>query len=119
MLVAILALGNAHALEVAALQDTFNEARLHSHNDGLYQLIVLAEAIGPVPCASGLRLVPDATLGDAPELIDTFIVVGTSGTPGPSPALADWIRRHAPSARRYGSVSTGAFPFGAAGLLDG
>jgi len=32
--------------------------------------------------------------------------------------LHDWLRRRVPQARRYGSVCTGAFFLGAAGLLD-
>src|ERR1700753_4472219 len=33
--------------------------------------------------------------------------------------LHAWLRRRAPRSRRYGSVCTGAFFLGAAGLLDG
>jgi transcriptional regulator GlxA family with amidase domain len=51
--------------------------------------------------------------------VDTLLV---SGGGGPSisnqPAMLDWLRRAAPQARRYGSVCTGAFALGAAGLID-
>ncbi len=33
--------------------------------------------------------------------------------------MLEWLRREAPRCRRYGSVCTGAFVLGAAGLLDG
>ncbi|MHB8528642.1 MAG: GlxA family transcriptional regulator [Caulobacteraceae bacterium] len=119
MHVAILAADRAHAVEVAGLQDAFNEARLCSRDDGLYQLSIVAEGAAPLRCSSGLRLLPDATLDETPEPLDTLIVVGSSGVPRPSAELTDWIRRRAPSTRRYGSVCTGAFLFGSAGLLDG
>ena len=47
-----------------------------------------------------------------------------AGTPDYALAYASaefhaWLRRRAPKTRRYGSVCTGAFFLGAAGLLDG
>ena len=35
------------------------------------------------------------------------------------PEVVAWLRRRAPTARRYGSVCTGVFLLAAAGLLDG
>jgi transcriptional regulator GlxA family with amidase domain len=68
-----------------------------------------------------LSLVADTTIHGPDTQIDTLLVAGT-----PDFAVADtltefqaWLRRRAPEVRRYGSVCTGAFFLGAAGLLDG
>jgi transcriptional regulator GlxA family with amidase domain len=52
--------------------------------------------------------------------IDTLIVAGGSGArENATPELVRWLARNAPRARRYGSVCTGAYLLGAAGLLAG
>jgi transcriptional regulator GlxA family with amidase domain len=68
-----------------------------------------------------MSLIADTSIFDHHQAIDTLLVAGP-----PDFALeysrADfhtWLRRRAPKARRYGSVCTGAFFLGAAGLLDG
>ena len=62
---------------------------------------------------------PDRTIHDADEPIDTLIVTGARDPLEPAtPSLIDWLQRQAPNTRRYGAVCTGAFLLGAAGLLD-
>lgn len=53
--------------------------------------------------------------------VDTLIVAGGQGVrrAAEDPLLVDWLAGHARAARRVASVCTGAFLFGAAGLLDG
>ncbi|WP_371605956.1 GlxA family transcriptional regulator [Streptomyces sp. NBC_01213] len=72
----------------------------------------------PVRCSSGLTLVPDGTLADAPEP-DLLLVPGGAGTRTPHPALVEWIRAHGPRARQLVSVCTGALLLAEAGQLDG
>ncbi|WLQ62710.1 GlxA family transcriptional regulator [Streptomyces sp. NBC_01201] len=72
----------------------------------------------PVRCSSGLTLVPDGTLADAPEP-DLLLVPGGAGTRTPDPALVEWIRAHGPRARQLVSVCTGALLLAEAGQLDG
>ncbi|WP_329042008.1 GlxA family transcriptional regulator [Streptomyces sp. NBC_00178] len=72
----------------------------------------------PVRCSSGLTLVPDGTLADAP-VPDLLLVPGGAGTRTPDPALVDWLRAHAPSAGQLVSVCTGALLLAEAGQLDG
>lgn len=119
MLVAIyLPAENAHALELAGVKDTLLEANRQLGRQA-YRLPLLSERAGPVTCASGMQIVPDSTFDAFDEPIDTLIVAGTYGLPPPSQAATEWIGRQAPTCRRYGSVCTGAFALGAAGLLDG
>jgi len=53
--------------------------------------------------------------------VDTLLVAGGEGTLSAvrDRALHAWLRRQAPKVRRLGSVCTGAFVLGAAGLLKG
>ena len=120
MIVAILIpTENVHAHEVAGMSDTLMEANRQLGREA-YRVRVLAERGGPVVCASGLRVVPDATVSDFDEPADTVILAGTYGPPSPpSDAVVEWIRKQAIATRRFGSVCTGAFLLGAAGLLDG
>jgi transcriptional regulator GlxA family with amidase domain len=72
----------------------------------------------PVRCSSGLTLVPDGTLADAPEP-DLLLVPGGAGTRTPDRELVDWLRVHGPRARQLVSVCTGALLLAEAGQLDG
>ncbi|GAA2659977.1 DJ-1/PfpI family protein [Streptomyces vastus] len=67
---------------------------------------------------SGLTLVPDHALADAPAP-HTLLVPGGNGTRNPDPDLVAWLREHGPRAERLVSVCTGALLLAAAGLLDG
>jgi cyclohexyl-isocyanide hydratase len=81
---------------------------------------VFGKSAAPVRDARGLRLVPDATLGDAPQL-DLMHVPGGFGQEGlmEDEEVLSWIREQAAGARCLFSVCTGALICGAAGLLKG
>jgi transcriptional regulator GlxA family with amidase domain len=70
---------------------------------------------------SGLTIVPDGRLDEAPEKIDTLIVPGGRGARAAAAdeALLSWIADASARSRRTASVCTGAFVLAAAGLLDG
>lgn len=72
----------------------------------------------PVRTSSGLTLVPDLALADAPRP-HTLLVPGGQGTRRPDARVIDWLREHGPHAERLVSVCTGALLLAAAGLLDG
>jgi len=115
----IFAPGDVHALEIASVMDVFNEANTQSMSD-LYAMTVVAEQSGPIRCASGLRIVPDRSIADPLPQTDTLLVAGSYGLPKEtSAAVIAWLQLHVSSARRFGSVCTGAFLLGAAGAIDG
>jgi transcriptional regulator GlxA family with amidase domain len=86
-----------------------------------YEIRTLSADGAPVRTSSGLTLVPDGTLEQAPRAIDTLIVPGGDGTRAVvrDDALLAWIADASHGARRTTSVCTGAFLLAAAGLLDG
>lgn len=82
--------------------------------------IALAQNAAPVRCAHGLRILPDATLSQAPK-IDILLVPGGVGTRtlAADRAVLDWLAKTAASAEWVTSVCTGALLLSAAGLAKG
>jgi transcriptional regulator GlxA family with amidase domain len=77
---------------------------------------------GDLAAGSGVCIGRTVALGELPARIDTVLVSGGT-VEGLEAAAAEplvgWLRKKAPQVRRMGSVCTGAFLLGAAGLLDG
>ncbi|MFI1292126.1 GlxA family transcriptional regulator [Streptomyces sp. NPDC020792] len=88
------------------------------HTPGSYRIHTASLDGGPVRSSSGLSLVPDSPLAEAPAP-HTLLVPGGEGTRRPDPRLVDWVRAHGPGAARLVSVCTGAILLAEAGLLDG
>lgn len=90
-------------------------SRLPNATHRLYALID-----APVCDVMGLRLLPDAALGDAPRL-DVLHVPGGHGQEAlmDHALTLDWLRTQAAGATAVLSVCTGALLLGAAGLLRG
>jgi transcriptional regulator GlxA family with amidase domain len=119
--IAIVVPPNAQSLDVSGPLDAFLEANRQSSAGALYEVRLVSAGAGRRIKAGGMSLVADSSIFDDVRSIDTMLVAGT-----PDYALAyasadfqAWLRRRAPKTRRYGSVCTGAFFLGAAGLLDG
>ena len=84
------------------------------------ELRLVAKSAAPVRDVRGLRLTPDSTLAEAPQL-DVLHVPGGFGQEAlmDDVETLDWIARQAAGARYVFSVCTGALICGAAGLLKG
>jgi transcriptional regulator GlxA family with amidase domain len=83
--------------------------------------VLIAERPEPVRCAKGMRVVPDHTLDDHPEL-DVLLVPGGRGarmTQIHNAALTGWVAKTAERADWVASVCTGAFLLHAAGPARG
>ncbi|MGM4906618.1 DJ-1/PfpI family protein [Tardiphaga sp. 866_E4_N2_1] len=80
---------------------------------------IYGKTTDPVRDYRGLRITPDAAIGDAPQL-DVLHVPGGFGQEAlmDDTVVLDWIRAQAEHARVF-SVCTGALICGAAGLLMG
>jgi transcriptional regulator GlxA family with amidase domain len=117
--IVIFAPTDVHALEIASVMDVFNEANARAAPTPLYALTFVAERQDSIRCASGLRIIPDRSIADPSPEIDTLLVGGSYDVPAaPSEPVIAWLKQRCESARRYGSVCTGTFLIGAAGLID-
>lgn len=112
---------NAQSLDVSGPFDVFLEANRQAPEKANYQIRTLSARRERTVRAGGISLFADASIHDDDGEIDTFLVAGTPdyARAYDSNELHEWLRRRTPSARRYGSVCTGAFFLAAAGLLDG
>ncbi|ANP50764.1 transcriptional regulator GlxA family with amidase domain [Streptomyces griseochromogenes] len=104
------------SLDVTGPLEVF--AGAEQHRPGTYRIRTASLDGGPVRTSSGLTLVPDGALAQAPDP-HTLLVPGGQGTRSPDPRLTEWLRAHGPRARRLVSVCTGSLLLAAAGLLDG
>jgi transcriptional regulator GlxA family with amidase domain len=106
-------------LDVAGPLQVFELAN-YLKGQPLYDVLTVSPDGGPVPTLVGFSFLPACAMTALPLPVDTLLVSG-GGHPdaGTQPAILDWLRHMAPRARRFGSVCTGAFAVGAAGLIDG
>ncbi|MBO9536324.1 GlxA family transcriptional regulator [Herbaspirillum sp.] len=90
---------------------------------GSYDIRVASSDGIPIKTRSPLTLGGIEPLSGIKGTIDTLLVAGGSEQAirraALDPALVAWVGAHAGAARRVGSICTGAFVLGAAGLLDG
>lgn len=79
-----------------------------------FRLFTVAEKPGLVISGSGLKLMPDYTFANVPEV--KVVVIPAQGG---SDAMREWLRKIVPTADVTMSVCTGAFHLAKAGLLAG
>lgn len=81
---------------------------------------IYAKTMAPARDMKGLRILPDATLDEAPQL-DVLHIPGGFGVDAQmlDPVILNWVRRQAEGAKVVFTVCTGALLLGATGLLRG
>lgn len=111
---------DVQSLDVSGPVEVFAGADRYAAGDpgGDYVIRTASLDGAPVRATSGLTLVPDGSLADAP-VPHTLLLPGGQGTRAPDPRLVAWLREHGPRAERLVSVCTGAEILAQAGLLDG
>ena len=95
-----------------------NEAR-RREDPSPFEVLLVAERVGAVTAAGGLRVLPDFTLETCPPL-DVLVVPGGWGVRAEienAPLLA-WIAERGRAVETLASVCTGSMLLGRAGLLD-
>lgn len=119
--IAIVVPPSAQLLDVSGPLDAFLEANRQSGGSANYKPFLIAINEDKIVQANGISLVADSSIFDDDRHIDTLLIVGTLdyAMAYKSTVLHTWLRRRAALARRCGSVGTGAFFLGEAGLLDG
>lgn len=83
--IAVLALPGVQMLDVSGPLDVFAQANAELGRP-YYALRVVAYEPGPVRSSSGVRLLPDAVVGDALPRLNTLLVAGTPHARAPCSA---------------------------------
>lgn len=88
--------------------------------DGADTAVLISERAEAIRCGKGMRVMPDHTLDDHPQL-DVLLVPGGMGTRREvsNPAITGWIAKTAASASWVTSVCTGALLLHEAGPARG
>ena len=119
--VAIAIFPGVQALDVAGPLDVFSEANGFLPAGEHYAVTVVGPERGVLRASNGLAIVADSTFDEVPQRFDLVLVAGGPALPvaQPDARLTAWIVQAAARSALYGSVCTGAFALGHAGLLDG
>jgi transcriptional regulator GlxA family with amidase domain len=110
----ILLFDDAEELDFAGPWEVFTVARMLRPED---RVVTIAATREPVRAAKGLRVLPDHSFADAPQL-DVVLVPGGQGTRREvsNPELIDWLRKAGSQCTWVTSVCTGALLLHEAGF---
>ena len=119
--VAIVVYEGVQALDVAGPMDVFSEANTFLDAGDRYETALIASHRGVLRASNGMRLVADLTFEEATRGFDIILVAGAPTPPltPPEAPVVQWMRGLPARSSVYGSICTGAFLLGYAGLLDG
>ena len=107
-------------LDMAGPLEVFSIANRYLPPAQHYRILTLGTEPGPLRASNGVMVQADLLLEQADDAYDLLLVPGGPGAYNEChPALLPWLRAAVPRARRYGSICTGAFVLGYAGLLGG
>ncbi|MCX8666769.1 GlxA family transcriptional regulator [Acetobacteraceae bacterium B3987] len=109
------------ALDVAGPLDVFAEANARLPVCEHYDCYLAGHHTAPMRASNGLLFSAHMAFEQASDMFHTVLVPGGPGLPE-SPedrTISAWLRAVCGKATRYGSICTGAFMLGQAGLLDG
>ncbi|MEU9019087.1 DJ-1/PfpI family protein [Actinomadura sp. NPDC048394] len=115
----LLVFEDAEELDFAGPWEVFTASAMLRERDD--RAVLVAERSGPVRCAKGMRVVPDCTFDDHPEL-DVLLVPGGRGarvTQIGNAAVTGWIAKTSERADWTASVCTGSFLLHEAGPAKG
>ena len=107
-------------LDMAGPLEVFSIANRYLPPAQHYRILTLGTEPGPLRASNGVMVQADLLLEQALDAYDLLLVPGGPGAYNEChPALLPWLKAAVPRARRFGSICTGAFVLGYAGLLDG
>lgn len=107
-------------LDMAGPLEVFSVANRYLPAESHYQLVTLGTEQGALRASNGVKVQADRHIADACEHYDLLLIPGGPGAYNERfPALFAWLPGAVQRAGGYGSICTGAFILGHAGLLDG
>jgi transcriptional regulator GlxA family with amidase domain len=124
LIAGILIFDQVEVLDVAGPFEVFSITRLNEERrmeePSPFRILLVSEKLDQVFAIGGLRLTPDVTINNCPDL-DLLIVPGGWGTRKEvkNDALLKWIADRSAKSKITASVCTGSSLLGKAGLLDG
>jgi transcriptional regulator GlxA family with amidase domain len=120
--IVLVAVPPVRCLDVYGPVEVFGDAN-RLHGDASVYKVDVVSAVEDCQVASHteLPLLANRVYTDLRGNIDTLLVAGGVGARHRrfEPTFLDWLRKQSQTARRFGSVCTGAFVLAEAGLLDG
>ncbi|MBZ9759166.1 GlxA family transcriptional regulator [Mesorhizobium sp. ESP6-5] len=118
--VAIVVYEGVQALDVAGPMDVFSEANTFVDSADRYETVLVAAHRNPLRASNGMQIMADRTFDEAAGGFDIILVAGAPTPPEtvPEPCLVRWVKELPWRSSVYGSICTGAFVLGYAGLLD-
>ncbi|MDB5675094.1 MAG: AraC family transcriptional regulator [Sphingomonas bacterium] len=119
--VALVVHKGVQALDVAGPIDVFAEANAFIAAADRYETLLIGPDRAPLRASNNMQLVPDLGFAEAAGPFDLVLVAGGPDLPyaDPDPGMIAWLRAIPLCTAIYGSICTGAFALGHAGLLDG
>lgn len=122
--VGILLFPQVEVLDFAGPYEVFSVASRVAVSRGLshhppFRVITIASAPGLVEARHGLKVLPDHSFDDAPDIDILIIPGGIVSQPINDEATLAWVGNTAAAAALTASVCTGAFLLARLGLLDG
>ena len=107
-------------LDMAGPLEVFSVANRYLKPQSHYHLTTLGTERGPLRASNGVLVHTDRHMDEADERYDLLLVPGGPGAYNEKhPPLLAWLQGAVTRAGQYGSICTGAFVLGHAGLLDG
>ncbi|SDZ59234.1 GlxA family transcriptional regulator [Pseudomonas sp. NFIX28] len=107
-------------LDMAGPMEVFSIANRYLPPDAHYRLSTIGTEHGALRASNGVSVQADVHLDQACERYDLLLVPGGPGAYNEKyPSLLDWLPGAVERSAVYGSICTGAFILGHAGLLDG
>ena len=119
--IAIAVFPGVQALDVAGPMDVFAEANSFAAPGDGYGVAMVAASTAPLAASNGMLLLPQHAFAEVGLAWHTVLVAGGPALPerAADAGLSAFLQRAALQSARYGSICTGAFALGQAGLLDG
>jgi transcriptional regulator GlxA family with amidase domain len=119
--VAIVIYEGVQALDVAGPVDVLAEANAFIPAENRYETVLVAAHRAPLRASNKMQIVADLTFEEPSGAFDILLVAGspTLADAEPDPQMVRWLRLAPSRASIYGSICTGAFALGHAGLLNG